>query len=733
MLGSRLKAFTIAQFHLLVLITPFLFTWVNDELFEFNKMLFVYALSWSIFASWTARMVVERRIIFRRTLLDIPILLFVLSQILATVFSVDLHTSLFGYYSRFHGGLLSTLAYVSLFYAFVNTFNLKNIYYLLVSIFASATVASTYAFFEHYGHSPSCWLITGGQSTGVDCWIQDVKTRVFGTFGQPNWLAAYLITLLPLWWWLTLVLPSSLPKPLRNWPSLLKVSSFLGSLLLLATLFFTQSRSGILGLGVGSLVFFMGCLVMVVASKKNAPFPISFKTSFLLIFCTGILAAALQPTSISHWLKLPAPSETTSTEETQVIAQPVNRLETGGTSSGEIRKIVWQGALDVWKRYPLFGSGVETFAYSYYLDRPLSHNLVSEWDFLYNKAHNEFLNFLATTGLVGLTTYLILLASIFLMLMWPLVRLVKSADNHPNSVFSAGLGLSLASGLVALSISNFFGFSTVMVTVLMFLFAGIGVKLFQQDTDETTRPNHSTNFESYLALGIIGICVLYGWSLIWNSWQADHLYAQGKAFRQQGDLLTATRLLEEATQISPDEALYYDELSLATAQAASILADSGQATVAAQLADQAIRLSDKTLELNDDHLNFYRTRARVFVYLASLDISFLEESLATLEEAQRRAPTDAKITFNRALVVSDLRPTSDDTLQLLQQTIEMKPNYEAARIALAEEYIARQNWAAAKEEYRYVLEKIAPHNQRVADTLSALEATSSTQIKNTTN
>ncbi len=41
-------------------------------------------------------------------------------------------------------------------------------------------------------------------------------------------------------------------------------------------------------------------------------------------------------------------------------------LDTGGTESGEIRKIVWKGALEVFRNNSVFGTGVETFAYSYY-------------------------------------------------------------------------------------------------------------------------------------------------------------------------------------------------------------------------------------------------------------------------------------------------------------------------------------------------------------------------------
>jgi O-antigen ligase len=60
---------------------------------------------------------------------------------------------------------------------------------------------------------------------------------------------------------------------------------------------------------------------------------------------------------------------------------------------------------------PLFGTGVETFAFAYYTYRPAQHNMTSEWDYLYNKAHNEYLNYLATIGILGLGSYLLMIRS----------------------------------------------------------------------------------------------------------------------------------------------------------------------------------------------------------------------------------------------------------------------------------------------------------------------------------
>ena len=45
-------------------------------------------------------------------------------------------------------------------------------------------------------------------------------------------------------------------------------------------------------------------------------------------------------------------------------------LESGGTESGQIRTIVWKGALEIFKHYPLLGTGPETFAFAYPMFMP---------------------------------------------------------------------------------------------------------------------------------------------------------------------------------------------------------------------------------------------------------------------------------------------------------------------------------------------------------------------------
>ncbi|MFH1460881.1 MAG: hypothetical protein ABIF84_00430, partial [Patescibacteria group bacterium] len=152
------------SFYCLFIVVPLILTPYNYELFEFNKMLAVYFLTIIIASAWISKMILQKRIIIRRTPFDLPLLLFLASQIISTIFSIDRHTSIWGYYSRFNGGLMSTISYITLYYAFVsNAVSVKN---SLKVILSTAAIVSLYGIAEHFGIDKHIW-------------VQDVQNRVF--------------------------------------------------------------------------------------------------------------------------------------------------------------------------------------------------------------------------------------------------------------------------------------------------------------------------------------------------------------------------------------------------------------------------------------------------------------------------------------------------------------------------------------------------------------------------
>jgi len=405
-------------FAILFFLTPLILWPFTSEVFEFNKMIVTYTLTTLIVAAWAIRMILEKKIIFRRTILDIPLTGYLVTSLASTIFSVDPRTSWLGYYSRFNGGMLSLMSYSLLYWAFVSNMDRKNTLKLIVySLLPGTFLVSVYGVFQHFGIDKNIW-------------VQDVQNRVFSTLGQPNWLAAFLVALIPLTW--TGLVKKSYSYVLPASPAKLCLSA-----LFFITLLFTKSRSGLLGFIAADIIFW-GFAFWQDKKEVLKPFLIH---NLLFVFL---------------FLAIGNPFQSSSFQAPEVSTAPA--LETGGTESGEIRKIVWKGAIEIWKHYPLLGTGPETFAYAYYQFRPVEHNLVSEWDFIYNKAHNEYLNLAANTGSVGLLSYLILI-------FFSVVQISKSKQP------------ALLSGYASLLVTNFFGFSVVPTQLLLFLFPAIALTL----------------------------------------------------------------------------------------------------------------------------------------------------------------------------------------------------------------------------------------------------------------
>lgn len=734
-------------FHLLILTVPFAFSAATDELFEFNKMILTYAFTAGILTLWLLRMVREKRLLLAHTRFDIFLGLFLLSQLISTLLSIHPHTSIFGYYSRFHGGLLSTLSYLILYFAAVSNIRKEDLPSLLRTLLFAGIGSALYAFPEHFGLSPSCVIITG--TWGVDCWIQDVQTRVFGTFGQPNWLAAYLITLIPLLiWWIADKIRQHPPLPNRTYRHWLELAwPGIGLLIMLLTTLYTGSRSGF-----GGLALALGIILVGSAWRWRFPREVTQKSPQKLrqrnwLFVPVITVLSIGGLFLLHGTPftpgigelvqqvepLPAepatPLESNETAEAPVAGGTV--LENGGTDSGIIRKIVWDGALRVWQRYPLFGSGVETFAYSYYQDRPIEHNYVSEWDFLYNKAHNEYLNFLATTGIFGLGSVLLLMAAFVFLSLKTLLSRTEPAE-------TSLLAVALLAGYVALAASNFLGFSTVAVGILFFLWPAL-LEIATKDPGFAELPattgKKSKSDELEISLDarslLSGAVILLGFFLLlWvhGMWSNDKLLARSKSLLASGQAVGAYQMLDTLTRRAPQQAEYWEQKAQVVSQLAVSATNINDATTAASLTAEAVESLNAATQTNPVHLNIWKSRARGFIWLGSIDETYLQDAIASLQSAQELSPTDPKLLYNLALLY-ETTGEDDKADQAYKDTIALRSIYEQARKSYAEFLTRTDRYEEALAQYRYIDEQLKPGQNIFAKEIAALEASMSAKAK----
>jgi hypothetical protein len=517
------------------------------------------------------------------------------------------------------------------------------------SLFSTA-IASAMAVMEHFGIFTTCGLM--GLGYKESCWVQDVQSRVFSTLGQPNWLAALLVALIPLTW----------RKSFKYY--------FL-SVLFFATLLFTGSRSGLLAFGIEAIIFW-GFIFW----KEKFKYLKEFTVLFLVL---GLL----------HFVISYRPINQLTNNQPSTSNGPA--LEVGGTESGTIRKYVWLGALEVFKHYPILGSGPETFAFSYPMFKPVAHNLTSEWDFIYNKAHNEFLNYLATTGIIGTLSYLSLIFFSYL-------------------IFFKSKRYDLLAGYTAILATNFFGFSVVPVSLLFFLFPAFAVV---QSTEYLVHSSKLKLDENQIIGTIFVLCTMsYVLFCVAKYWQADINYLQAKTLNRQGNPIKARDLIEEAIKTSKKEPLYWSEASNIDSDIAILSAEEkreDQTNKFIQLASQESKIST---DLSAKNINLKRTQAGIYYKLASFNENYLELAEKTLKDAISITPFDPKLYYQLGILQlklnSTLRDKNQEALKNLEKSVELKTNYKDGRFALGSVFKDLGDKTKAFEQFTYILDNIDP-------------------------
>jgi putative inorganic carbon (hco3(-)) transporter len=641
---------TLTLYALTVLI-PLVFTPNTSELFEFPKFLILISGTLIIAATWAYHIYITHSFKLKLNTIGYGVLAILATTIISTIFSIHPYTSLWGYYGRFHGGLVSIICYTIIYFAATYWLDTKSTLKLINISIKTALFVGILAILEHYNHSLSCVIInyhtgslsTAGASFTNACWSAATNPtgRSFSLLGQPNWLAAYLIPHI----FLTLYI-FALKQSKK-----ISISALLTFAILVIALFFTRSRSGILAFVISFATYF----ILQIRSYKFKKMKQSLLSYSLLVFIITLLFGSPYSKPITEYFR----------KSEAVVAVPAagTVLENGGTESGDIRKIVWSGALTTISQHPLVGSGPETFAYTYYLVRPTAHNLTSEWDFLYNKAHNEYLNIAAGAGIIGLLAYLYFHYALFTksLTIIPKSKKINQTEDETLRQFYPVLGATI----VAFTVTSFFGFSVIPVYFSLMLFAGFASSL----TNSALPTKIVTPYYLYF---IFPLLLIYPFRILIS----DTIYTLGKKNLDANQVATAIPLLQKSITYRPGLDLFH-----ATLAEAHALADQK---------DQALNEVEMNRKLNPVHLNFYRSRAKTYLTLATKEPAYYTQAAREIEMARALAPTDPKLAYNLGLIYTRTNQLPLAEKELLE-TITLKPNYAEPYYALTLLYEQTKN------------------------------------------
>lgn len=332
---------------------------------------------------------------------------FLIANVISFILSEDKAASLIGRDMRFQG-FLTQVHYVLLalnvflFFTKYPRGQTKSLFrWLMVGLLIACLLAVSPYFFEVYLFHP---LLFYG--------------RVFGPLGNPNYLAAFIIAILPFY-----ILAF---RPKVKWKLMLFVT---GLILILATLFLTGTRSAWMSAIAGFLLI---GILRVIKFKQ-------WKT--LMITCSIILVMVGGAVFQTKFADKDGPLQRFS-------------IETENLTSLKTRIHLWQAGLKLSLERPLFGFGQDSIQENIdpYLPKYLKGNDV----FFVDRTHSELIDIAVMLGLFGVIMYV----GFFLMIFIKSVR--HYGDAHFEAALAAFFSLQLFHGV---------NFSIVTTSVLIYFLA----------------------------------------------------------------------------------------------------------------------------------------------------------------------------------------------------------------------------------------------------------------------
>src|SRR6202140_826393 len=444
-----------------------------------------------------ARWVRQGTVTWKRTPLDLPLLGFIGSAALSTVFAINRNVALLGTYDRWEG-LLTIVTYGLVFWLTVQLLSGEAdarglTWSLLVSGYVIATVAILQSAFG---------LLGGGYFLGTNNVI-----RADVTLANPDFLGIFLGMLLPVAF---AKLISRRPLTTRVLAAKLVVVLFLG---LLATF----TRAAWIGAVVGVVV------VLVLRRGRFHVWPLVISAAVLVVgFAIVAGTAAARPPNGGGI-------------GTALIARIASIADLkSGTSN--VRIATWGDTLPLIASRPILGYGPDTFGLIYPQFQRGNQNFV-----LGDKPHQDALGVAASQGVIGLLAYI-----------WILVAVVRA---FWRGRYQRG-AVALFAGWVAYVVAIQADFSWIPAALPLWLLVAAAIVTWSPKLESIRVAEFPRRIAvPVLAAGSIALIALLipGVVLPYLA-DADYYATQATANSQQ-----ARALISQARQFAPYESLYATE------------------------------------------------------------------------------------------------------------------------------------------------------------------------------
>lgn len=602
------------------MLLPLIFSTSVDNGYDLVKSAYFRSVS-SLFIL-VSLFVLRKRFISSKSFLiinkpiDAGIILFIFAAVLSTIFSINPAVSLYGQYMR----QIGLLAYLALFIIyFVLSFQLfskKEIDNILLVMEIAAAVVSVYSILQYFGLDPFK--------------IQQLAfARPASSLGSSVFAAGFMV----------LILPFSVIRVLQKKITLLYL---VVPALIITGIIISQTRTVYTALLI-QLALFSLLYPYIYKNEKEKFRKIRF-TGLIIISAIAlvlILSVFIFPQNvfIQRFISI------ASLAETQ-------------------RWTLWKSTFNIFKKYPLTGSGISTFSRSIedFITVALKDKDAAGY---YDNAHNNFLHILSTMGIAGLAGYVLIL---FAGIRQSFKNLFSSALSQTDRMIFLAY-ICVFAGYIIYGMADFDDMS--ILTYFFILLALLKLILYSSGAGEAielkkAKQSAARNFTSGIIVLFLFLCV-YNIYSSYNELKADRLALIGKQSFSETDIRVFSNYMSEAIKIKP-----YPE---------------------------------------------YRFTFGYYYYLFTFDNPYLkpEEKISMLNYAERQVDTaiaDHPSSLECKSLISLIKYETGDTVnaeRIKNEVLEKDPLLTVFRINLARYYFKSQQESRALEELKIVY-KYDPQN-----------------------
>jgi O-antigen ligase len=647
---------------------------LTAEIFELPKATLLRLFALFILTLWTARTYQLRSIRFRRTFLDVPVVFYGAVAVLATVFSINPALSVAGGYYRYEG-LPTILSYLLIFFAVTNFVpDARRARHLIYALLASATLTGLYGIFQHFGLD---FIRLTGKVFEL--------TRSSGTFGNPIFLGAFLV----------LMIPVAVCLLIRTGGARQKLVMSGAVTVMLACLILTQTRGAWLGLALSFA--FLGVTFLRERTLRD-------RRVLAGLFSLALLAAVVL---LSLYIFGPNISA-------------VQRIRTAFERSGSVatRLDMWNGSMKLIRDRPLLGYGWETFDGIF---PKYGTTFLMSVEELPDRPHNGFLYLGASSGLLGWLAFLWIVTAVF----WHGIRKSsalsylhadtgpKKQRKTPSTGNEAALLAGLMGGVVAYVAQEQFSFSLAGVTPVFWAFLGLaGLLRSGLNSDRSAVLGFKVKPAQVVFLILISLSlVILGVTFNARFLIADYHFRAWQERELRGvpaDI--ALNGLESAVRLNPYVSQYRASLVEAFAGQATTTGDPQWTEQAIAVAEEGLLLNprDEGLLIRLGDLHFYQPKDR----------SSYREALAAYQKVLRLHPKSAAARW----ALGDVYLAAGRygaAIEELERAVALVPPHAGVRFSLGLAYEKAGRLADAEAAFRKVLE-LDPQKQEAKEALERL-------------